>query len=100
VSKSREEKNKSIVLEAFETLFNKRDYKNALNCWSPKYIWLRRARTSTGRVPRTAAKSGYTNVQYLGRVRCGGIALSGDLAQANTRVMNSAEGGTQDVVSR
>jgi predicted SnoaL-like aldol condensation-catalyzing enzyme len=38
MSKSREEKNKSIVLEAFETLFNKRDYRNALNFWSPKYI--------------------------------------------------------------
>jgi predicted SnoaL-like aldol condensation-catalyzing enzyme len=38
MSKSREEKNRSIVLEAFETLFNKRDYMNALNFWSPKYI--------------------------------------------------------------
>jgi predicted SnoaL-like aldol condensation-catalyzing enzyme len=33
-----EEKNKSIVLEAFDTLFNKRDFKNALTFWSPKYI--------------------------------------------------------------
>jgi hypothetical protein len=31
-----EEKNKSIVLEAFDTLFNKRDFKNALTFWSPK----------------------------------------------------------------
>jgi predicted SnoaL-like aldol condensation-catalyzing enzyme len=38
MSESREEKNKSIVLEAFETLFNKRDYGNALKFWSPKYI--------------------------------------------------------------
>jgi predicted SnoaL-like aldol condensation-catalyzing enzyme len=38
VSKSREETNKSIVLEAFETLFNKRDFKSALEFWSPKYI--------------------------------------------------------------
>jgi predicted SnoaL-like aldol condensation-catalyzing enzyme len=38
MSKSREEQNKSIVLEAFETLFNKRDYQGALNFWSPKYI--------------------------------------------------------------
>jgi hypothetical protein len=50
-------------------------------------------------VYRTAAKSGYTHVQYLGRVRCGGIAVSGDRAQANACVVNSAEGGTQDVVS-
>jgi predicted SnoaL-like aldol condensation-catalyzing enzyme len=38
MSKSREEQNKSIVLEAFETLFNKRDYRSALNFWSPQYI--------------------------------------------------------------
>ena len=36
--KSREEQHKSLVLEAFETLFNKRDYGKALNYWSPKYI--------------------------------------------------------------
>jgi predicted SnoaL-like aldol condensation-catalyzing enzyme len=35
---SQEEKNKSIVLEAFDTLFNKRDYAKALNFWSPRYI--------------------------------------------------------------
>jgi predicted SnoaL-like aldol condensation-catalyzing enzyme len=33
-----EEKNKLIVLDAFETLSNKRDFKNALNLWSPTYI--------------------------------------------------------------
>ena len=38
MSESREVKNKSIVLEAFETLFNKRDYRNALEFWSPRYI--------------------------------------------------------------
>jgi predicted SnoaL-like aldol condensation-catalyzing enzyme len=38
MSKGREDQNKSIVLEAFETLFNKRDYRNALKFWSPKYI--------------------------------------------------------------
>jgi len=38
MSESREEKNKSIVLEAFETLFNKRDYAKASNLWSSKYI--------------------------------------------------------------
>ena len=38
MSQSGEEKNKSIVLEAFETLFNKRDYRNALTFWSPKYF--------------------------------------------------------------
>jgi predicted SnoaL-like aldol condensation-catalyzing enzyme len=31
-------KNKAIVLEAFETLFNKRDYGAAERFWSPSYI--------------------------------------------------------------
>ena len=30
--------NKDIVLEAFDTLFNKRDYAKAETFWSPKYI--------------------------------------------------------------
>jgi len=33
-----EEKNKAFVLEAFETLFNKRDYAAAERFWSPNYI--------------------------------------------------------------
>jgi predicted SnoaL-like aldol condensation-catalyzing enzyme len=33
-----EEKNKALVLRAFETLFNKRDYAAAERFWSPKYI--------------------------------------------------------------
>jgi predicted SnoaL-like aldol condensation-catalyzing enzyme len=33
-----EEKNKKLVLEAFDTLFNKRDYKAAERYWSPDYI--------------------------------------------------------------
>jgi len=32
------EKNKAIVLKAFETLFNKRDYAAAERYWSPNYI--------------------------------------------------------------
>jgi uncharacterized protein (DUF427 family)/predicted SnoaL-like aldol condensation-catalyzing enzyme len=35
---SREERNKSLVLEAFDTLFNKRDYEAAERFWSPHYI--------------------------------------------------------------
>jgi predicted SnoaL-like aldol condensation-catalyzing enzyme len=31
-------KNKAIVLEAFETLFNNRDYATAERFWSPNYI--------------------------------------------------------------
>ena len=33
-----EEKNKELVLKAFDTLFNKRDYAEAERFWSPNYI--------------------------------------------------------------
>jgi predicted SnoaL-like aldol condensation-catalyzing enzyme len=33
-----ESKNKALVLEAFDTLFNKRDYAEAEKFWSPNYI--------------------------------------------------------------
>jgi predicted SnoaL-like aldol condensation-catalyzing enzyme len=33
-----ESKNKGIVLQAFDTLFNKRDYETAERYWSPNYI--------------------------------------------------------------
>ncbi len=33
-----QERNKALVLEAFETLFNKRDYKAAERYWSPDCI--------------------------------------------------------------
>ena len=32
------ERNKALVLEAFDTLFNKRDYVAAERYWAPKYI--------------------------------------------------------------
>jgi predicted SnoaL-like aldol condensation-catalyzing enzyme len=32
------ERNKALVLEAFDTLFNKRDYEGAQRYWSPNYI--------------------------------------------------------------
>jgi predicted SnoaL-like aldol condensation-catalyzing enzyme len=38
MSQSQTEKNKALVLEAFETLFNKRDYEAAERFWSPDYI--------------------------------------------------------------
>ncbi len=38
MSQSSEEKNKALVLEAFETLFNKRDYAAAERYWSPNYL--------------------------------------------------------------
>jgi predicted SnoaL-like aldol condensation-catalyzing enzyme len=33
-----ESKNKALILEAFDTLFNKRDYAAAEKFWSPRYI--------------------------------------------------------------
>jgi len=38
MSQTIEEKNKAIVLKAFDTLFNKRDYAAAERFWSPNYI--------------------------------------------------------------
>ena len=38
MSQTLTEKNKALVLEAFDTLFNKRDYAAAEKFWSPNYI--------------------------------------------------------------
>jgi predicted SnoaL-like aldol condensation-catalyzing enzyme len=37
-SETIESKNKALVLDAFDTLFNKRDYETAQRFWSPDYI--------------------------------------------------------------
>ena len=38
MTRTRPEQNKALVLEAFETLFNKRDYAAAERFWSDRYI--------------------------------------------------------------
>jgi predicted SnoaL-like aldol condensation-catalyzing enzyme len=38
MEKTVQEKNKDLVLKAFDTLFNRRDYATAETFWSPKYI--------------------------------------------------------------
>jgi predicted SnoaL-like aldol condensation-catalyzing enzyme len=38
MSQTIEERNKALVLEAFDTLFNRRDYVAAERYWSPDYI--------------------------------------------------------------
>ena len=38
MSQTIEAKNKALVLEAFDTLFNKRDYAAAERFWSPNYV--------------------------------------------------------------
>jgi len=38
MAESKEARNKALVLKAFDTLFNKRDYAAAEHLWSPNYI--------------------------------------------------------------
>ena len=38
MAESKEARNKALVLKAFDTLFNKRDYEAAERNWSPNYI--------------------------------------------------------------
>ena len=38
MAKTTEQANRALVLEAFDTLFNKRDYQAAERFWSPNYI--------------------------------------------------------------
>ena len=38
MSRTKKSQNKALVLEAFDTLFNKRDYVAAERYWSPNYI--------------------------------------------------------------
>jgi predicted SnoaL-like aldol condensation-catalyzing enzyme len=38
MNSTKQEKNKALVLEAFDTLFNKRNYATAERYWSPHYI--------------------------------------------------------------
>jgi len=38
MSQTLQERNRALVLEAFDTLFNKRDYAAAERYWSPNYI--------------------------------------------------------------
>jgi len=38
MSQTKQERNKALVLEAFDTLFNKREYVAAERYWSPTYI--------------------------------------------------------------
>ena len=49
MSQTTQERNKALVLEAFDTLFNKRDYGAAERYWSPNYVQ-HSARIAPGRV--------------------------------------------------
>ena len=73
MSDSNTERNKAIVLEAFDTLFNKRDYAAAKRFWSDRYIQ-HSAHIAPGReglfdlIPLTCYKN------------CSGVAGLGELA--------------------
>jgi predicted SnoaL-like aldol condensation-catalyzing enzyme len=49
------EQNKKLVIEAFHTLFNRRDYAAAERLWSPQYIQ-HSAHIAPGREGRIAKK--------------------------------------------
>ena len=38
MSQTKQEKNKALLLEGFDVLFNKRDFAGAEKYWSPNYI--------------------------------------------------------------
>src|SRR5437660_6337491 len=38
MTQTKQERNKALILEAFDTLFNQRDYAGAERYWSPTYI--------------------------------------------------------------
>jgi hypothetical protein len=54
MSQTKQERNKALVLEAFDTLFNKRDYVEAEHYWSPHT-------SSTARTSRAAARASSTS---------------------------------------
>ena len=57
MSRTTQERNKAIVLEAFDTLFNKRDYEVAQRYWSPTYIQHRRTSPPAARASSTSSKA-------------------------------------------
>ena len=62
MSRTQQEKNKALVLEAFDTLFNKRDYVAADRYWSPHYIQ-HRAHIAPGREGVQSHQEHPTNVE-------------------------------------
>jgi predicted SnoaL-like aldol condensation-catalyzing enzyme len=60
MSQTTETKNKALFLEAFDTLFNKRDYVAAERYWSPNYIQ-HSAHIEPGRWPVQSHQAQSTN---------------------------------------
>ena len=57
MSQTIQEKNKALVLEAFDTLFNKRDYAAAQRYWSPTYLQHRRILPRAGAASLTSSRA-------------------------------------------
>ena len=75
MSKTTPKQNKALVLEAFDTLFNKRDYEAAKRYWSDRYI------QHSAQLLRPAA-----TVYSTSSVRC--------LTLRNTKTISSSPTGT------
>jgi hypothetical protein len=71
MTKTTPEQNKAIVLEAFETLFNKRDYAAAERFWSDHYIQ-HSAHIAPGRAGLFAALTGLVTQPSLATERSTG----------------------------
>jgi hypothetical protein len=97
MTKTRPEQNKALVLEAFETLFNKRDYAGAERFWSDRYIQ-HSAHIAPGRaglfdlvrsLPQDAARDGSGDFLGLRRAAAGRIApRQPDRSKASVSVLD------------
>ena len=84
MSQAKQEKNKALVLQAFDTLFNKRDYAAAEKYWSPNYI-PHSAHIEPGREgPFNLIKSLPPTLKY----ESGTIAAEGDFVVVHGRFSN------------
>jgi predicted SnoaL-like aldol condensation-catalyzing enzyme len=81
MSRSKEETNKGLVLEAFDALFNRRDYAAAEKYWSPDYIQ-HSAHIAPGRAGLFAlVKAAPATLRY----EPGAIAADGDVVIVHGR---------------
>jgi len=82
-----EQRNKALVLEAFDTLFNKRDYAAAEGFWSPDYIQ-HSAHIEPGREGLFGlVKSGPPDMRYENAL----ITANGDYVMLHGRFWNAGQ---------
>ena len=72
MSQSTEARNKAIVLETFDTLFNKRNYGAAARFWTPSYVQHSAHIESRSRWPLQSNQEHAADVQARARTGCGG----------------------------